>query len=218
MHRVDTVLLACFLAVPRPPSIEAIAEFGSSLLELGARFFGDYEILGEIARGGMGIVYRAKQLSLNREVALKMIAAGPLIGRGFIERFHVEAEAAARLHHPNIVPIYEVGEYRGQHFLSMKLIEGKDLAKRISNAAFQMSDREAAHFIVTVARAVHHAHQHGILTAISSREIFCSMLPARRTSPILVLPRSSNTTAGSLKPAPYSARPRIWHRSRPRRK
>ena len=122
---------------------------------------GDYELLEEIGRGGQGVVFRARQKSLNRIIALKVIRLGQWASKVHLKRFRLEAEAAARLEHPGIVPIHEVGERDGSCYFSMKFIEGGQLDEVVRRTP--MSIRQAADLIAKVARTVHYAHGHGIL-------------------------------------------------------
>jgi predicted Ser/Thr protein kinase len=125
------------------------------------RYFGDYELIRELGRGGMGVVYRARQVSLNRPVALKMIKAGVLADGDELRRFQNEAEVVALLDHTGIVPIYEVGEHDGQRYFSMKLIAGSSLAERLDT--YRDEPKAAAALLAEVAEAVHHAHLRGVL-------------------------------------------------------
>ena len=123
--------------------------------------FGDYVLLEEIGRGGMGIVYRARQKSLNREVALKMLLRGTLASAADVNRFRAEAEAAARLDHPHIVPVYEVGEHEGHLFFSMKYVHGQTLGQIAANGP--IDPRQATTYVAQAARAIAAAHEQGIL-------------------------------------------------------
>lgn len=125
------------------------------------RHFGEYELIDEIARGAMGVVYQARQAKLNRIVALKMILAGQLASDEDVQRFYIEAEAAANLEHPGIVPIYEIGEHDGQHFFSMAFIEGESLADRVKEGP--MPPREAAEITKKIAQAIAYAHEHKVI-------------------------------------------------------
>jgi serine/threonine protein kinase/Tfp pilus assembly protein PilF len=122
---------------------------------------GDYELLEEVGRGGQGVVFRARQKSLNRTVALKVISLGRWASKNHLKRFRLEAEAAARLEHPGIVPIHEVGERDGSCYFSMKFVEGGQLDEVVRRTP--MSLRQVAEFIAKIARNVHYAHEHGIL-------------------------------------------------------
>ena len=134
----------------------ASSDVGKSL-----RYLGDYELERKLAQGGMGVVYRARQVSLNRPVAIKLILAGQLASKEALQRFQREAEAVAQLEHPGIVPIYEIGEDQGHHFFSMALIEGDSLAQRLQQGPFP--HREAASVMRKVAEAVAYAHEQGII-------------------------------------------------------
>ena len=124
-------------------------------------YFGDYEIRRELGRGGMGVVYEARQVSLNRPVALKMVKAGLLAGDVELRRFRNEAEAVALLDHPGVVPIYEIGANDGQHFFSMKLVPGGSLVPLLRR--YQEDARAAGRLVAEAAEAVAHAHARGIL-------------------------------------------------------
>ena len=123
--------------------------------------FGDYELLEEIARGGMGVIYRAHHKLLNRVVALKMILAGRFASPEETRRFQLEAEMAASFDHPNIVPVYDIGVHEGLIYFSMKLVDGKSLGHHLPRLAKDF--RAAARLMATVARAVHHAHVRGFI-------------------------------------------------------
>jgi WD40 repeat protein len=125
------------------------------------RRFGDYELLEEIARGGMGVVYRARQVSLSRIVAVKMLLGGRLATKDFVQRFRTESAAAASLQHPNIVAIHEVGFAEGQHFFAMDYVPGRTLAQLVAEGPMRM--RQAAKYLQAVAEAIHFAHERNVL-------------------------------------------------------
>jgi len=142
------------------PMQSRASDFPSDSFQLPARF-GDYELKQELGHGGMGVVYRAMQASLGREVAVKMILRGQLASPADRQRFEAEAQAAARLDHPGIVPVYEVGEIDGRPYFSMKFVRGTTLAQRLAEGP--LPSREAARILAAVARAIHFAHMRGVL-------------------------------------------------------
>jgi WD40 repeat protein/tRNA A-37 threonylcarbamoyl transferase component Bud32 len=149
-----------------PPGSAPVSEPAAPVEELPAplgtvRYFGDYELLEEIGRGGMGVVYKARQVSLKRLVALKMILAGQLANEGDVRRFYAEAEAAARLDHPGIVPVYEVGRHEEQHYFSMAFVEGESLAEHLAQGLPPL--RRVAEVVKQVAEAVAYAHAQGVI-------------------------------------------------------
>jgi serine/threonine-protein kinase len=146
---------------PLTPSFAGEPTTNDGLASL-PRQFGDFELLEELGRGGMGVVYKARQKSLDRIVALKMVREAHLATDADRARFRTEAEAAARLKHPNIVTVHEVGAVSGQAYLCMEFIGGQTLAQKV-RADGPLPPREAAHLVAVIAQAVHHAHSQGIL-------------------------------------------------------
>jgi serine/threonine-protein kinase len=157
-YGADRLCAACLLesAISEP---NTPASTGASVAPLVA--FNDYELLEEIDRGGMGVVYRARQISLNRPVAIKLILGGHLANGADMKRFRAEAETAAQLHHPNIVAIHEVGEHEGQPFFSMELVEGRNLGQLVRDEP--LPSGKAAVYLKTIAEAVQYAHSRGVL-------------------------------------------------------
>ena len=125
------------------------------------RQVGDYDILAEVGRGGMGVVYKARHRGLHRLAALKMVLAGEFASPAQELRFRLEAELAARVQHPNIVQVYEIGSYQGRPFLAMEWVEGGSLADRLDGKPWPPG--EAAALVETLARAIHVAHGEGVV-------------------------------------------------------
>lgn len=158
--------LACLEALERlaPPREKTSAVEGREVISATPELppdFGPYELLEEVGRGGMGVVYKARQKSLDRMVAIKMILASHLASAEHIRRFQIEARAAARLSHPNIVHIHEVGQIHGQHYFAMEHIEGLSLAQRCAQGPIPVDT--AVRIVAKVARAVAHLHRHQIV-------------------------------------------------------
>ena len=185
--------------VPSPPAAAESATPGQSAASESAAStdrpcFGDYELLETIGIGGVGIVWKARQVSLNRIVALKMIRRHEFVSVAAVERFRTEAEAVASLDHPNIVPIYEVGECHGQQFFSMKLIDGGSLARYLAESASVCPlPRDAAEGGPRHHRGVGSALRRtsgASCTATSSPTTSCLIARVNRTLQTLALPRS----------------------------
>lgn len=157
----DTIRPDAFATIARDPHGTITDLAAIPIAPQTTKIFGDYEILETIAKGGMGVVYKARQRKLNRIVALKMILAGQFADQGDIDRFYAEAEAAAHLRHPNIVGIHEVGECDEQHYFSMEYIEGQSLGDLVRE--HPLAPRAAAKFVKTISEAMHYAHQEGVL-------------------------------------------------------
>lgn len=158
--RHDQMRAVCRFADGETPPWQQEGVWSPESLELGGTF-GDYELLEEVDRGGMGIVFRARQRSLDRLVAIKMLRAGVLADPHEVDRFLHEARAAAALEHPGIVPVHEVGEFQGLHFFCMGFIEGETLAHRMDQGP--LDPAEAARKAMQIAQAIQYAHEQGVV-------------------------------------------------------
>ena len=156
---MDTRAPDPFATLPVDPLSDSAVRKG------GAAGFGprlaDYELLAELGRGGMGVVYKARHVALDRTVALKMLLPSAVAGRAELDRFRSEVVATAALQHPHIVQVYEVGDSAERPFYTMQFIEGPSLSQRLRDGP--IPGRDAARYVATVARAIHHAHQRGVL-------------------------------------------------------
>ena len=168
--------------------------------------FGDYELLEEVGRGGMGVVFRARQQSLGREVAVKMLLRGKFASHADQVRFQAEAEAAAGLNHPNIVPVYEVGEYEGKNFFSMKYVAGRTLSQQLKSGP--LSPRQSAKLLAKVAGAIDFAHRQGVL----HRDLKPSNILIDEEGEPHVMDFGLGQT-GQRSGPPDSNRSRAWHTS-----
>jgi eukaryotic-like serine/threonine-protein kinase len=153
--------LETFDWMPQARTAGAIASNSPEAIAVRGRSFGEYELLDELGRGGMGVVFRASQVARHRIVALKLLLRGAASSTQDIERFRVEAMAASQLAHPHIVPVYQVGESDGQPYFTMQFIDGTTLARRLADGPIPAMD--AARLLVPVCKAVHYAHDHGVL-------------------------------------------------------
>jgi tetratricopeptide (TPR) repeat protein len=155
--------MGLLLAGGKPVSGPDLPESGreSAIIDRRVRYFGDYELLEEVARGGMGIVYRARQVSLDRIVAVKMLLFGEFSSEDHVKRFRAEAEVAASLQHPNIVAIHEIGRHEGLHYFSMDYVPSRNLAELARNGP--LPAHRAARYLKTIAQAVDYAHGRGVL-------------------------------------------------------